>query len=189
MRGTGWVEVPGGGKMTKEEASRPWSGGSGCHCGVHACGHRLSPWCMCMMWSNLHGWKTLLSCCVNETCSVLNSHAKVSSLLSALPLIHHQCEAVVLLTCSALTLSPVRGEQLSCIQYGSSSNSRLILLHQNFNKNKFCGEKVMIWVSTKLKPGRRKARRVIDCVKWWDACLAYQQLLPCHHALAALNSE
>lgn len=131
---TGWVKVPEGSKTTEAEAS--WlcgSGGSGCHRGVRACGHRLRP--MCMMLSNLHGWKTLLSCCVKEACSVLTSHTKVSSLLSALPLVHHQCEDVVLLTCSALTVSPVPGEQLSYIQYRSSSNSRLILLHQNLNKN------------------------------------------------------
>lgn len=56
--------------------------------------------CMCMLWSHLHGWKTLLSCCVNETCLLLTSPTKVLRLLPALPLVHHQCKTVLLLAWS-----------------------------------------------------------------------------------------
>lgn len=47
----------------------------------------------------------------------------------------------------------------------------LTLLIQNLNKTKFCGEKVVIWVSTKPKLGRRKARLVVDFIKWCEALL------------------
>lgn len=63
-----------------------------------------------------------------------------------------------------------------------SSNLSLTLLFQNLDKTTFCGEKVMIWVSTAEKPGRSKSQLVTDCMKWCDALL----ILPTSHCFSAL---
>lgn len=148
-------------------------------------------WCVCMRWSHLHSWKTLLSCCVNEMCLLLTGRTEVLSLLSALPLVHHQSKTVRLLTCSVLTVSPVPGEQLSCIQYGFSSNSTLILLLRNLKWDQVQWGKSNDFGQCKPETWKKKSQagyRLRE-VKRCSASPAYQQLLLCHRALAALYSK
>lgn len=65
-----------------------------------------------------------------------------------------------------------------------SSNLSLYfsLLSQNLNKTVFCGEKIVIWVSTAEKAGRSKAQVGIDCMKWCDALL----ILPTSHCFSVI---
>lgn len=121
-----WV-AQGGWRYQKEARQQSWRlpGHAGVKADVFAvCMHvDMCPglWCvctcicLCMLWSHVHSWKPLLSCCVNEMCLLLTSGTKVLSLLSAFPLVHHQ-RKTVLLTWSVLKVSQVLGEQLPYIQ-------------------------------------------------------------------------
>lgn len=127
-------------------------------------------WCMCvcMLWSHLHSWKTLLSCCVRHAyywpvvqrfrayCLLLPSYITSVKLFFFLP---------GLFWLSLLSLE-------SSYPVSSTGFRQIPVLFFSFKT--LTGPSSVwkkIWVSTKPKPGRRKARLVIDCVKWCDALL------------------